>query len=57
MVDTLSGHWFISDTRYGPMVHARLGIAEKNSGKLVSLVKKTARKSRYRRANSPICGR
>jgi MinD superfamily P-loop ATPase len=43
MVDTLSGHWYISDTRYGPMVHARLGIAEENSGKLVSLVKKTAR--------------
>lgn len=44
MVDTLSGNWYISHTRYGPMVHARLGIAEENSGKLVSLVKKTARK-------------
>ncbi|MFN2355148.1 MAG: 4Fe-4S binding protein, partial [Desulfopila sp.] len=27
------GEWFISDTRFGPMVHARLGIAEENSGK------------------------
>ena len=33
------GQWFISDTRFGPMVHARLGIAEENSGKLVSLVR------------------
>lgn len=43
MVDNLSGHWYISDTKYGPMVHARLGIAEENSGKLVLLVKKAAR--------------
>lgn len=33
------GEWFISDTRFGPMVHARLGIAEENSGKLVSLIR------------------
>lgn len=37
------GHWFISDTRFGPMVHARLGIAQENSGKLVTLVRKQAR--------------
>ena len=37
------GEWFISDTRFGPMVHARLGIAEENSGKLVSLVRREAR--------------
>lgn len=37
------GQWFISDTRFGPMVHARLGIAEENSGKLVSLVRREAR--------------
>ena len=37
------GEWFISDTRFGPMVHARLGIAEENSGKLVTLVRKEAR--------------
>jgi len=43
MVDTLSGHRYISETRYGPMVHASLGIAEENSGRLVSLVKKAAR--------------
>jgi len=33
------GQWFISDTRFGPMVHARLAIAEENSGKLVTLVR------------------
>lgn len=38
------GEWFISDTRLGPMVHARLGIAEENSGKLVSLVRQEAMK-------------
>lgn len=37
-----SGEWFVSDTRHGPMVHARLGIAEENSGKLVALVRKHA---------------
>jgi len=37
------GQWFISDTRCGPMVHARLGIAEENSGKLVTLVRQQAR--------------
>ena len=37
------GEWFISDTRFGPMVHARLGIAEENSGKLVTLVRQQAK--------------
>ncbi len=39
-----SGEWFLSETRFGPMVHARLGIAEENSGKLVTLVRKKAKK-------------
>jgi MinD superfamily P-loop ATPase len=38
-----SGEWFISQTRFGPLVHAKLGIAEENSGKLVSLVRKKAK--------------
>lgn len=38
------GQWFVSQTRYGPMVHARLGIAQENSGKLVSLVRTEAKK-------------
>lgn len=40
---SVNGQWFISDTRYGPMVHARLGIAAENSGKLVSLVRSQAK--------------
>jgi len=38
------GQWFIADTRFGPLVHARLGIAEENSGKLVTLVRQEAKK-------------
>jgi len=43
MKESLSGHWFISDTKYGPLVHARLGIAQENSGKLVALVRQQAK--------------
>jgi MinD superfamily P-loop ATPase len=39
----VSGEWFISETRHGPMVHARLGPAGENSGKLVTLVRDQAR--------------
>jgi len=44
MKENLAGEWFISETRFGPMVHAKLGIAEENSGKLVSLIRKQAKK-------------
>ena len=43
MRESLSGHWFISETCYGPLVHAKLGIAQENSGKLVSVVRQKAR--------------
>ncbi len=43
MEERLSGCWFVSDTREGPMVHARLGIAAENSGKLVSTVRQHAK--------------
>ena len=43
MKENLCGEWFISQTRFGPLVHARLGIAEENSGKLVTLVRQQAR--------------
>ena len=42
--ETVCGEWYISDTRFGPMVHARLGIAQENSGKLVSLIRGEAKK-------------
>lgn len=38
----INGEWYVSDTRHGPMVHAALGVAEENSGKLVSTVRKVA---------------
>ena len=38
------GTWMISDTRFGPMVHARLHAAGENSGRLVTLVRKEARR-------------
>jgi len=40
--DVTNGEMFISKTRFGPMIHARLGIAEENSGKLVSQIRKKA---------------
>jgi MinD superfamily P-loop ATPase len=42
--DAINGEWYISETNYGPMVHARLGFAEGNSGKLVTLVRQEAKK-------------
>jgi len=41
--EVVNGHWFLSDTRFGPMVHAQLGIAQANSGKLVTLIRRQAR--------------
>ncbi|MBF0252438.1 MAG: ATP-binding protein [Candidatus Omnitrophica bacterium] len=43
MEENTTGEWFVSETRFGPMVHAKLGIAEENSGKLVSLVRNKAK--------------
>jgi MinD superfamily P-loop ATPase len=43
MEENIAGEWFISDTKYGPFVHARLGIAEENSGKLVTKIRQTAK--------------
>ncbi len=43
MKQNISGQWFISKTRRGYMTHARLGIAEENSGKLVTIVRQQAK--------------
>ncbi len=40
--DAVTGDWYVSETDYGPMVHARLGIAEENSGRLVTQVRNRA---------------
>jgi MinD superfamily P-loop ATPase len=42
--DSINGQWFVSDTRFGTLVHAKLGIAEENSGKLVTVIRKEAKK-------------
>lgn len=42
--ERLCGEWMVSDTRCGPMVHARLGVAAENSGKLVATVRQEARR-------------
>jgi MinD superfamily P-loop ATPase len=37
------GRWFISQTRFGPMVHAQLFPGQENSGRLVALLRQQAR--------------
>lgn len=41
--DSCNGQWFRSQTRFGPLIHARLGTAAENSGKLVALIRRNAR--------------
>ncbi len=43
MEENVAGEWFVSDTQYGPFVHAKLGIAEENSGKLVAKIRQIAK--------------
>jgi len=41
--EQVSGELYVSRTRCGPMVHARLGVAAENSGKLVTAVRREAK--------------
>ena len=43
MVPSVCGQWFRSQTRHGPLIHARLRPGRGNSGKLVTLLRKEAR--------------
>lgn len=43
MQSQLAGHWYRSESRYGPLFHANLFPAQENSGKLVTIVKQNAR--------------
>lgn len=52
--ESLCGEWMISDTRCGPMVHARLAAAAENSGKLVSTVRREARRLAEEMNRSPV---
>ena len=44
MVDRDSGYSYTSETRFGPMAHAKLKTAEEASGKLVTVVRNNAKK-------------
>ncbi len=44
MVDAVSGHAYVSETRFGTMVHADLFPGEEASGKLVTMVRELALK-------------
>jgi MinD superfamily P-loop ATPase len=44
MEDQICGQWLVSDTPCGTLVHARLGIGEDNSGKLVTRVRREAKR-------------
>ncbi len=37
------GDWYLSDTRFGPLVHAQLLPGQENSGRLVSMLREQAR--------------
>lgn len=52
--EQLCGEWMISKSRSGPMVHARLGVAAENSGKLVTTVRQEARRIAEREGRSLI---
>jgi MinD superfamily P-loop ATPase len=43
MRENIAGKWFVSQTRFGTLVHAKLGIAQENSGKLVSKIRQEAK--------------
>jgi MinD superfamily P-loop ATPase len=38
-----NNYWYVSDTRFGTLVHAQMGPGEENSGKLVTRVRKRAK--------------
>lgn len=44
MVLSEAGSWYVSETPYGPLVHARLDPGAENSGKLVAVVRQGAEK-------------
>jgi len=43
MITNFNNFWYVSETRFGPMVHAHMGPGEENSGKLVTEVRNKAK--------------
>jgi MinD superfamily P-loop ATPase len=52
-IEAINGKWFVSETRFGPVLHAKLGAGEENSGKLVTLLRKEA-KSKAKEQNKDL---
>ncbi len=52
--EQLCGEWMVSETRCGTMVHAKLGVAAENSGKLVSLVRQEAQRIAEEKQSSVV---
>lgn len=50
MEENMAGEWFVSETQHGAFVHAKLGIAEENSGKLVAKIRQIAKELAERQA-------
>lgn len=44
MQEKQAGQWFQSDSRFGSLIHAELGLSVENSGKLVSQVRREGKK-------------
>jgi MinD superfamily P-loop ATPase len=42
-VENNNNQWFVSNTRFGKLVHARMGPGEENSGKLVTRIREKAK--------------
>jgi len=54
MIEAVNGEWYISETRHGPMAHARLNPGGENSGKLVTVVREKARELAKERGSELI---
>ncbi len=52
--ERVCGHAYVSETRFGPMVHARLIPGMENSGKLVSLVRQTSQQIAEKRGKQLV---
>jgi MinD superfamily P-loop ATPase len=50
------GQWYVSSTRFGPLVHAQLNPGQENSGRLVMVLKQQARElAKARGADLVLC--
>ncbi len=50
----VTGHRILSETRFGPLIHARLEVAAENTGKMVTVLRKQARDTAIERGKELI---